>query len=466
MWCLPEDPSHRVAGTLSCVPTEFSTLRLMESLQPIPVPTSPGQAVDLPLGEHHAPIVWGLTTKGEFITLLNCAQTAFQMRLAAHHGMMPPLRALDGCSAEYKAIRVLIGAHFASPEDIRFRRLKVRFTHLEEWTCRAGLRLERTAGGGVALHGSVQSPHVLFDGDGTRVEVEWKIASAIPFRPVSKISVDEEAWIVITFAADQPLETCEMWVSTVRNFLAFAVMSEVVPLTIVGETARSRDRTTGDETDRIEIEVLITLQAHPQFERKLAGSMLFTLEDVLQCGRPILEAWIHSGAQVEALHGLYFSTLRGAHLYLSLQFMGFLQAIEAYVRFARPDPSERQAEHEEKSVQVLSTTAADLRSWLEEKLSFRSEMSLREKLQWALNEHAALMSRVIPDEPAFLRAVIDTRNFFTHFDERLKARAASGQALYALTEKLRLLTEICLLREIGFEHQQMGGFLMRSQRML
>jgi hypothetical protein len=90
--------------------------------------------------------------------------------------MMPPLRALDGCSAEYKAIRVLIGAHFASPEDIRFRRLKVRFTHLEEWTCRAGLRLERTAGGGVALHGSVQSPHVLFDGDGTRVEVEWKIA--------------------------------------------------------------------------------------------------------------------------------------------------------------------------------------------------------------------------------------------------------------------------------------------------
>jgi hypothetical protein len=38
----------------------------------------------------------------------------------------------------------------------------------------------------------------------------------------------------------------------------------------------------------------------------------------------------------------------------------------------------------------------------------------------------------------------------THYDPGLEQKAAQGQELYDLTQKLKVLVEICLLEELGF----------------
>ena len=57
----------------------------------------------------------------------------------------------------------------------------------------------------------------------------------------------------------------------------------------------------------------------------------------------------------------------------------------------------------------------------------------------------------VPDEKAFVEDVTNTRNYLTHYDKRLEEQAMKDGDLYALTETMRCLLEVCLLTEIGVD---------------
>jgi hypothetical protein len=50
----------------------------------------------------------------------------------------------------------------------------------------------------------------------------------------------------------------------------------------------------------------------------------------------------------------------------------------------------------------------------------------------------------------FTKLALDTRNYFTHWNPKLEARAAKGEQLVALTRAVKLLFEITLMMELGF----------------
>ena len=53
----------------------------------------------------------------------------------------------------------------------------------------------------------------------------------------------------------------------------------------------------------------------------------------------------------------------------------------------------------------------------------------------------------------FIRKIVDTRNFLTHFDDELEKRAAKGRDLYVLYMKLEALLQLHFLSLIGLEEQ-------------
>jgi ApeA N-terminal domain 1 len=59
-----------------------------------------------------------------------------------------------------------------------------------------------------------------------------------------------------------------------------------------------------------------------------------------------------------------------------------------------------------------------------------------------------------------------TRNYFTHWNRRLEARAAKGAQLFALTEATKLLLEFTLLLNLGFTKTQIQQLVDRNQRMI
>lgn len=51
-----------------------------------------------------------------------------------------------------------------------------------------------------------------------------------------------------------------------------------------------------------------------------------------------------------------------------------------------------------------------------------------------------------------------------HHDKKLKEHAASGEDLYRLSQRVRMLLEICLLTELGFSSEEIKALFSRNWR--
>src|SRR5438067_13843278 len=66
----------------------------------------------------------------------------------------------------------------------------------------------------------------------------------------------------------------------------------------------------------------------------------------------------------------------------------------------------------------------------------------------------------------FTQAVVDTRNYLTHYNESLKDRCLRDEELFTATERLRVWLEVLLLQEIGFSRPALTKLLEDNPRML
>ena len=67
------------------------------------------------------------------------------------------------------------------------------------------------------------------------------------------------------------------------------------------------------------------------------------------------------------------------------------------------------------------------------------------------------------DRDRFIRKVTATRNYRTHFDQRLEGEAAHWEELYRISQKLRALVEVCLMGEIGFDPGAINAAISRTR---
>lgn len=94
----------------------------------------------------------------------------------------------------------------------------------------------------------------------------------------------------------------------------------------------------------------------------------------------------------------------------------------------------------------------------------RREPTLRMRLDRIVSEAAIVGERICGDKEAFVSAVVDGRNYYTHYDERLERRAPKGIRLVPLTAQLKALTEACLLGEVGFSSEEINVMFDRIDR--
>ncbi len=60
-------------------------------------------------------------------------------------------------------------------------------------------------------------------------------------------------------------------------------------------------------------------------------------------------------------------------------------------------------------------------------------------------------------------ATVCSRNYYTHYDDSIKSKALSGEDLFKLTEKLRILLVIIILSETGFSSKEIEELLLKHE---
>jgi hypothetical protein len=106
----------------------------------------------------------------------------------------------------------------------------------------------------------------------------------------------------------------------------------------------------------------------------------------------------------------------------------------------------------------------DHRVSLKSRLKYGNEHSLRKRLTDMLGripENVRL--KIAGDVSKFVTKVVDTRNYYTHYDHASEENALHGKEVYIVAERLRILIVVSLLHDLGIDDDQLLNILERKQ---
>ena len=148
---------------------------------------------------------------------------------------------------------------------------------------------------------------------------------------------------------------------------------------------------------------------------------------------------------------------------MELNFLTLAQALETFHRRRRHGAILSKDEHKQKMYEILENVPDTYKKWLKDALAFSNEKSLKIRLSELMDENIEVMRPIMNHKEEFIKKVRDTRNYLTHFDHRMKKKAATGTELHWLTEKLSILLQGCLLQEIDIKPTEQLNLFNRNR---
>ena len=282
-------------------------------------------------------------------------------------------------------------------------------------------------------------------------------------------TIKQETEIKIETSEDKSFEDYRRIMYHIQNFLTLGITEPVYPLAIAGLTGVNKEMIE-DKVHYPPVEIFYRLSDIPKSHKPLHPfDMLFTFKDISNSFESFLRNWFEKEDLLEPVYNLYFGTLYNPRMYLEHRFLSLIQAIESFHQ--RTYGGEYSSDEDYKVVydalvnSIPEGVRSGLKDRLKEYLKYGNEFSLRKRLKEIFDKNQEILDGHIGNKKAFIEKVVDTRNYQTHHDEELKERAASGEDLYRLIQKLKMLLEICLLTELGFTSEKIKALFFKEYKM-
>jgi hypothetical protein len=450
IWWLPDRPQDEVSGNLRFNPAEKTTLELIGSFERRESLSSFSQP----------DIILGVTSDGKVVTLYKCYESQSRISVPGF------------VRSSFIVSVIFLGHHFEKKEEVRFSSLSLNYSHLAEWAGITGIKYRRET-------------------DRRGCDVEYEVKYSFPERVeaqvgsltisfdceltssgdrLQEVHLRQTTFMKIT--PEQPLhfddymrDACHY----LQTFLSLGIGRAVRPLIVKGKSEACKARLEDGRETYGDVFVYYAINDPPREPRQLNPfDMLFSFGDISGSFQQCLSNWFDKWQSLQPVYDLYFGTLYHPSMYLQHEFLSLAQAIESYQR--RTQNGEYLSHQDYEYVYEALVAAipqeleSDFRVSLKERLKYHNEFSLRRRLRAVLERCGDITTSLIDDDERFVDDVVNTRNFLTHYDESLKAKAKSGGALYWLTRKIGFLLEISFLMEIEIPVKTIKVLVSRNER--
>ncbi|MDK2741680.1 MAG: hypothetical protein NDI90_02120 [Nitrospira sp. BO4] len=440
---LPEDPDTKWPGTLHI--SDRGEMKL-DVIGPL------GEPLDVSLGSGPLKRVVGII-KSSMVTLDNC----YNIPRTIHFGGIS--------QSVIKAQFAYIGVGYEPNEAVTFSRLDFSVEGLDEWLSITGLRVEHhwEAQGATIQYGPPTEVPIQLPGNiGLAFTFAWTLPSGVE---VTKAEVTQKAYISLRSKDPRPIEDFLSLAFKITNFLCFAIDKTVY---VDSVTAYSDELTTEIvEGQKRKIPVTIYYEGILPSEVRPRISwhdMLFQYRHVAQELEKVMTNWLANYEISEPAFNLYFASQSGAHRYIDGSFLSLAQGIETLHRRNSDKILMPESEFTQLVNVLLKACPNDKQKWLSGKLTYGNELSLRHRLTDMIDPFQPLYGSSTEGK-AFISKVIDTRNYLTHYDKNLSAKAATGTDLWKLCMKLEVLFQLHFLRLMGLENEYIKHLVNQNYAM-
>jgi hypothetical protein len=455
-WWLPETPDASCFGTLRFDGNDSPRLKLSGSLRPLAGRGFGG-------GEPFAPdIILGFTENGKEVTLYRCHETN---TVLSYPGIP---------SATYIADYAIVGCHLPTKVEVRFEKFWIRHDRLVEWTRLTGFKEQLDMDGnalrGIAVDWHEPAPYEVtiagwqikfsygFHQHGDRLEhYNLQHHVALEVQPPEPKSIEgfqgefaNHYRNFVTLGVGTPIHTTDLKALPVPD--ADNPDSKPRPASIYHYVSR-RDKAVG-KIDEFK--------------------MLFSFPAIAADYATCLQRWYGREELLRPVYNLYFGTLYSEPGYVETEFLLLAQALESYHSrsFDRVTYLGRQEFRRVRKALLKALKSPELILPAEvldiytKKLPYLNHLVLHTRIVEVVERLADAARVLIPDAVAFAKRVTDTRNYLTHYEERMRRRSAAGEDLWLLAQQVRFVLELCFLREMGLPDERIVAMASNHQQYL
>jgi len=440
-WWDPCNPDERWPGVLTFDDRKGVALDVsVESTTPQVFP--PLRSYDLLLG---------MSAGGARFTLIDCWDSSTRGTL--HRGPRP---------LRIRANAALVGLHSDSSDPV-LSELSVSFPQLADWGAGHGFRSDlKVAPPNFEASYAAQPATPLYDDGALSVSLE---AHAVGSLGRHRVFMRERIAFRIAASTPRKLSELQPFARACGDLLSIACLVYCGPddIQVVAPAEANERRQHG------------SYHAVPFYRvRERRGSfvpgMLFRFTDLGGREQSIFDLWFSKLDKLQDALALYTWGVYGRG-FIEQKLLALTQAVEAFHRRLCQDRYMDQAEFERDVFEPLVSSIPGVvnsshRTSLRKRLQFANEFSFRTRLRLLFKAHGPVLRLLVSRPEAFIGAIVETRNEFTHFPlptrQAPTPRRRHQERVLLYNWLLRLLLESCFLTEMGFTCDEIRGFVGRS----
>lgn len=439
-WFLPdEENSRRIAGTLAWS-SHRATLQLHDSFTPLRGAIYGDEA-------HPYPAVHGISVRSQFITVLKASGVSSDISFGPA-GVHQFERLISSW--------VVIGAHVV-PQTL-YSEIRVRIPGLQIWIGRSGVQQ-------TLIHKTEESwPGVIYHIEGLPEETTevpcltatlgWGIDRNFSGDLITEISVKSSACLRIQAKSPQQLDWFFQQLGKATTLLSFLAGAPMSPDHISAKIAEPN----------IDVEVLVALREGKYCTHKYIHNFYMLRNNMEADLGAVFAKWFELYDSVAMASQLALSVLNSKDLWLHVEFLTLMQALEGFHRATMPSlyTSEKEYDPIRQALNnaIPKNVASDHKDALKSRIKYGNEISLRKRLD-ALVERLPLTLRkyILGGDGTVPRSWVETRNYYTHWDEDSRSLVLDDIEMHRAGVRMRHLLRVLYLDLVGIPYSAIAKSL-------
>jgi hypothetical protein len=238
-----------------------------------------------------------------------------------------------------------------------------------------------------------------------------------------------------------------------QNFLTFSMNAATYPIKVLGHNKKNEISV---QNQTVHPEIGIFFRTHTSEVQKFNPYLiLFNYDEISRSFKTIIKSWFEYVQKYQSIIDLYFGTFYQAEMYNVHRFTSLINSLEGYHRLRYGDKTEMPIRTYGKMLKNIlkKVSVESYKKWLTEKLTYANELTLRKRVKKTLNR-IDFISMSAKDKQELIEKITNTRNYYTHYDDTLKAKAAKGIELHSLNNKLNIMLQLCLMLDLKISINQ------------
>ncbi|MEJ8569420.1 HEPN domain-containing protein [Elongatibacter sediminis] len=402
--------------------------------------------------DQELPRICGLVEKEGFVTLENCFFTS------SMHSFGVPAKSVIHVG------QLICGVAYEKNEQILLNSFCFSVEGLDEWIGLSGISTqyhENCSEMDIKFRQINKVQYVL----PSEMKLEIAYSYNLPGPPYwRETTIKQKAHLVIKSETPRQLSEFQGVVHRITNLLSLAI-DETVAVDEASYTSESiTDELASGKLIPRQIKLIYPsisfLQSPPRINFR---SMLFRLKNIKDFNRT-LKNWFEAYDVVWPSLGLYFNSRLQPNKYNEGKFLALAQGVESLHRRSADETHFADAEFDELVETLIETCPDTYKEWLKGKMTYANEIPLRKRLTRVMKPFQRHFGNA-KSRSSLIAKIVDTRNYFTHWDESLKSKAASSGQLYGICLKLEAMLQLSFLAILGFDEDEIDAIVKNNHRL-